>query len=178
MRQSFAAMVAGVAALAGMAMAAGDPALADSEGGCAHRRGGGGISGKIREFVERYDADKDGRISQQEIDQNRAAWIAEFDTDKDVALTLQEFERLWLKARHLQMVRAFQMFDRDGDGKVTLEEYQRPLAEMVEQHDRNGDGVLSKEDRPRRGPHRHHDMGHEHDDRRDGDNQGSRQNDG
>jgi Ca2+-binding EF-hand superfamily protein len=176
MRRSFAVIVASLAALAGMAFA--NSAFADSEGGCSYHRGGHGMSERIREFVERYDANKDGKITQQEIDQNRAAWIAEFDTDKDLALTLQEFERLWLKARHLQMVRAFQMFDRDGDGKVTLEEYQRPLAEMVEEHDRNGDGVLSKEDRPRHGPHRRHDMGHEHDDRRDGDNQGSRQNDG
>jgi EF hand len=173
MRRSFALIAAGVAALTSLGFAAGDLA-ADPSG---HYRGGHGMSERIRDFAERYDANKDGKISQQEIDQNRTAWHAEFDIDKDLGLTLQEFERLWLKARHVAMVRDFQLFDRDGDGKVTVEEYKRPLAEIVERRDRNGDGVLSKEDRPRRGP-RHHDMGHEHDDRRDGDNQGSRQNDG
>jgi Ca2+-binding EF-hand superfamily protein len=47
------------------------------------------------------------------------------------------------------MVREFQHFDRDGDGKVTLEEYQRPMANTVANMDRNGDGVLSDEDRRR-----------------------------
>jgi Ca2+-binding EF-hand superfamily protein len=173
MRRSFALIATGFAALTSLGFAAGD-LVADQSG---HHRRGHGMSERIRDFAERYDANKDGTISQQEIDQNRTAWHAEFDIDKDLGLTLQEFERLWLKARHVEMVRDFQLFDRDGDGKVTVEEYKRPLAEIVERRDRNGDGVLSKEDRPRRGP-RHHDMGHEHDDRRDGDNQGSRQNDG
>jgi len=92
MRRSFAVIVASLAALAGMAFA--DSAFADSEGGCSYHRGGHGTSERIREFVERYDANKDGKITQQEIDQNRAAWIAEFDTDKDLALTLQEFEQI------------------------------------------------------------------------------------
>src|SRR5262245_3489997 len=173
MRRSFALVAAGIAALTSLGFAAGD-LVADQSG---HDWGGHGMSERIRDFAERYDANKDGKISQQEIDQNRTAWHIEFDTDKDLGLTLQEFERLWLKARHVQMVREFQLFDRDGDGKVTVEEYKRPLAEIVERRDRNGDGVLSKEDRPHRGP-RHHDTGHEHDDRRDGDNHGSRQNDG
>ena len=177
MRRSFALIAAGLAALTGLGFVAGD-LFADQAGDrSGHYRGHHGMSERIREFAERYDTNKDGTISQQEIDQNRIAWHTEFDIEKDLALTLQEFERLWLKARHVQMVRDFQLFDRDGDGKVTVEEYKRPLAEIVERRDRNGDGVLSKEDRPRRWQ-RHHDMGHEHDDRRDGDTQGSRQNDG
>jgi Ca2+-binding EF-hand superfamily protein len=178
MRKSVSTIATGLAVLTGMAVALGSAVAGESDRQCGFRHGGHRMSEKIRAFGERYDVNKDGKITQQEIDQNRAAWIAEFDTDKDPGLTLKEFEALWLKARHLRMVRAFQMFDRDGDGKVTLEEYQRPLAEVVEEHDRNGDGVLSKEDRPRHGPHRPRDTGHEHDDHRDGDSQGSRQNDG
>ena len=45
------------------------------------------------------------------------------------------------------MVREFQDFDKDGDAKVTLDEYKTPLAHLVENRDRNGDGVLSKDDR-------------------------------
>src|SRR3954468_9391933 len=113
MRKSVATIAVGLAVLTGIGVAvAGD---SDRQGGFRH--GGDRMSEEIRGFVERYDANKDGKITQQEIDQNRAAWIAEFDTDKDSGLTLKEFEALWLKARHLQMVRAFQMFDRDGDGK-------------------------------------------------------------
>ncbi len=177
MRRSFALIATGLAALTSLGLVAGDLVADQSGHRSGHYRGHQGMSERIREFAGRYDANKDGKISQQEIDQNRTAWHLEFDIDKDLGLTLQEFERLWLKARHVEMVRDFQLFDRDGDGKVTVEEYKRPLAEIVERRDRNGDGVLSKEDHPRRGP-RPHDTGHEHDDRRDGDNQGSRQNDG
>jgi Ca2+-binding EF-hand superfamily protein len=177
MRRSIAVVATSLAVLVAATFAIGDLVASEADHHSGHYRGQHGMGERIREFVERYDANKDGKISQQEVDQNRTAWHGEFDADKDLGLTLQEFERLWLKAMHVEMVRAFQMFDRDGDGKVTLDEYKGPLAEIVEQRDRNGDGVLSKEDRPRRG-RRHHDMGHEHDDRRDGDNQGSRQNDG
>src|SRR6476660_10247986 len=111
MRKSVVAIAASLAVLGGLAVALGS-AVADSDRQCGYRHGGHRMSEKIHAFVERYDANKDGKISQQEIDQNRAAWIAEFDTDKDLGLTLKEFEALWLKARHVQMVRAFQEFDR------------------------------------------------------------------
>jgi Ca2+-binding EF-hand superfamily protein len=109
------------------------------------RHGYGTYSG----LAERYDANGDGKISQEEITANRQQWYSEFDTDKSSDLSIAEFEKLWLKARREQMVREFQHFDRDGDGKVTLEEYQRPMANTVANMDRNGDGVLSDEDRRR-----------------------------
>jgi Ca2+-binding EF-hand superfamily protein len=110
---------------------------------------GGGMMG--REMMERYDADKDGKITQAEIDKNRADWLAEFDADKNGTLSLDEFRNLWQKARNEQMVREFQFFDRDGSGQVTLDEYKGPLADIVKERDRNGDGALSRDDRPQRG---------------------------
>jgi Ca2+-binding EF-hand superfamily protein len=96
-------------------------------------------------LIERYDGNGDGKVTQDEIDANRAAWHVEFDRDKSGALTLAEFEALWLKARRDQMVREYQRFDRDGDGLVTLAEYQAPLKTAVADMDRNGDGVLTRE---------------------------------
>jgi hypothetical protein len=100
-------------------------------------------------MAERYDGNKDGKLSQKEIDTNRTAWHGEFDADKNATLSLQEFQGLWLKARNEEMVREFQRFDRDGNGQMTLDEYKQPLADMVARMDRNGDGVLSPEDRMR-----------------------------
>jgi hypothetical protein len=111
---------------------------------------GMGRMAMAQQLMERYDANKDGKVTQQEIDQNRADWLKEFDADKNGTLSLDEFQNLWLKARREQMVREFQFFDRDGNGQVTLDEYQGPMANIVANRDRNGDGALSRDDRPQR----------------------------
>lgn len=117
---------------------------------------GGGMGHGVmgQEMMERYDSDKDGKITQAEIDQNRTQWHGDFDADKNASLSLDEFRALWLKARGEMIVREFQFFDADGNGQVTLEEYRQPLSAMVARRDRNGDGALSPDDRGRRG------MGH------------------
>ncbi len=97
-------------------------------------------------LAERYDANKDGKISQEEIDTNRTGWITEFDADKSGSMTLAEFQHLWLKARNVDMVREFQRFDRDGNGQVTADEYKSPMSQMVSRMDRNGDGSISMDD--------------------------------
>jgi Ca2+-binding EF-hand superfamily protein len=166
-------IVAGVAAVVGIALVVGAVQFAE-----AHRRmdgmgwgdgwnmgrgmgemgdrDGRGPGGRmlLQGLLDRYDANKDGKLTQDEIDQNRTAWLGEFDADKSGGLMLKEFEGLWLKARHQQMVREFQRFDRDGDGTVTLDEYKQPLAGMVASRDQNGDKALGPEDRPAAGPGR------------------------
>ena len=160
-------MAGGVAALLAVGGLAG-LAQADKAGGWGggwhggmHRMWGGhGHGGMMgQEMMQRYDADKDGKLTQAEIDQNRAQTYAEFDADKNAGLSLDEFRNLWLKQNEERMVREFQFFDKDGNGQLTLDEYKAPLASMVAERDRNGDGALSPEDRPRRGEGRRHRWG-------------------
>ena len=107
-----------------------------------------GMHAMVMNFMERYDANKDGKIGQDEIDQNRTAWFNEFDTAKKGTLTLEQFQNLWLKEHHTQMVRAFQFLDHNGDSQVTLDEYKQPMANLVADLDRNNDGTLGRDDRP------------------------------
>jgi hypothetical protein len=147
------------AAAAGLLTLGGLAGLASADMGHGYGMMGGGMgggchSGKGRchgmmgqQMTERYDADKDGKVTQAEIDQNRQQWLAEFDADKNGTLSLEEFRQLWLKGRNQMMVREFQFLDKDGNAQVTLQEYQAPMSDMVEQRDTNNDGALGPEDR-------------------------------
>jgi hypothetical protein len=147
---ALAASVLGLATLGGVA------GLALADRGEGHGGWGRGPM-MMMQLAERYDADKDGKVSQSEIDANRTAWHGEFDADKNANLSLTEFQSLWLKARHEEMVREFQDFDRDGDGQVTLDEYKAPMAGIVARMDRDGDGMIGQGDGPgRHGKRRFH----------------------
>ncbi|WP_373503278.1 EF-hand domain-containing protein [Aestuariivirga sp.] len=150
--------IAGGAAILAVGAVAG-LANAGMKGGHGMGHGGMGHGGQMAGMMERYDANKDGKLTQDEINQNRTQWQAEFDADKNGTLSLDEFRNLWLKARNAEMVREFQFFDRDGNAQVTVDEYLLPLSDMVANRDRNGDGALSKEDRSRRGEGRGHKRG-------------------
>lgn len=115
-----------------------------------------------QQLMERYDANKDGKVTQAEIDQNRQQWLTEFDANKDGTLSLDEFKALWLKGRNEMMVREFQFFDRDGNGQVTIEEYKGPMAGIVADRDQNDDGSLGADDRPARGEGRGEGRGWRH----------------
>lgn len=112
-------------------------------------RGGGGP--RLERLLERFDTDKDGRLTQAELDDARKTLLAKHDADKDGKLTIAEFEALWLEFSRPRMVRNFQGLDRDGDAGVTVEEFLRPYADTVERMDRNGDGTVSRDDRRGRG---------------------------
>jgi Ca2+-binding EF-hand superfamily protein len=111
------------------------------------RRHGGGHAFRM---LESFDTNDDGKLSQEEIDQTRGERFGTFDADADKALTLQEYEQLWLDAMRERMVDRFQALDADGDAKVTAEEFQRPFSKVVRRMDRNEDGVIDRGDFQRR----------------------------
>ncbi|MBL6432432.1 MAG: EF-hand domain-containing protein [Alphaproteobacteria bacterium] len=94
-----------------------------------------------------------GREARQEVREARqaarAALFAEADANSDDALSLDEFEVVWVKRSDRRMVRMFQRLDRDGDLSVTKAEVERPTSRIVSMMDSSGDGVLSMEDHRR-----------------------------
>jgi Ca2+-binding EF-hand superfamily protein len=110
------------------------------------RRDGGPRAGRM---IEAFDANKDGAVTQAEIDQFRQGQITRFDANKDGTLSLDEYQSLWLDQMRERMVDAFQEHDDDGNGQVTSEEFNKRFAGLVERLDRNEDGELSADDRGR-----------------------------
>lgn len=125
-------------------------------------------------FFETFDKDQDGRVTQEEFTagQGDAASFALLDRNKDGAITPDE---LGLPAdykpkprppgepgaagapggkgpgagapegRGAEMRRRLKEMDKDGDGKITREEW-TGLAEGFDRNDRNKDGVLDGQD--------------------------------
>lgn len=161
-RLTLTTMAAGALALATFSVPAHAGYKSGWHGGGGSYHGGPSHHRKMGKwFMKRYDANKDGKVTQEEIDKNRSDRHAKYDANGDGKLSLEEFQGLWLEAFRKRMVRAFQRFDEDGDASVTLEEYTEPMAKMVERRDRNGDGAISRDDRKHR---KHHRRYHEGDD--------------
>ncbi len=102
-------------------------------------------------------------ITQSEIDAARAERRANYDSNGDSELNLQEFTGLWSEMTEPLRVRGSQFFDSDSNDKISKAEIDQRLAEIVKRFDRDGDGALSMEDR-----HRCH-WSHDHDDDDDDD---------
>lgn len=112
-----------------------------------HKKGmRGGMKGPMQLFKE-FDTDSDRALTKEELDAGLTKKIKDNDANGDGAVDLEEFKAEWMRMTQERMVRAFQRMDRDGSGKVTLEEISQPAGFMFERMDRNDDGKIDKSDR-------------------------------
>jgi hypothetical protein len=127
-------------------------ALADGWSGPGPHFGARGPGGM--RLMDQFDTDKDGRLTQAEIDAARKAQVSKYDANGDGVLSLEEYQVLWLDAMRPLMVRQFQANDSDGNAAITVDEFTARFAHMVRDLDRNGDGVLTVDELrgPRHGP--------------------------
>jgi Ca2+-binding EF-hand superfamily protein len=108
------------------------------------RPGGGQFDPKQR--FEQLDADKDGKLSKDEIPERMRSMFARFDRDTDGQVTLAEFERGSGPPSPQQVEANFDRFDRNDDGKLTLEELPEPIREGFKRMlERTGGESLTKE---------------------------------
>lgn len=162
------AIAALAASVAGTALTAGLPALAQDtaaagDGGkqiqqtegqrMAHKgerggrgwgRGHRGGEQRAERLFERFDVNKDGVITQAEIEEVRAQDFAAADTDGNGEISLEEFKAAFMERSNDRMVRAFQFLDSDGDGTVTQAEVDAVANRMFNRLDRDGNGVVER----------------------------------
>lgn len=111
-----------------------------------HMGHGGKHSKHAMRMLERYDVNKDGALGLDEIRGERDRAFKAADADGDGALTLQEYESLWMQTMRPRMVKSFQKHDRDGDGRITSENYSDRFNRMMTWMDRNEDGQIDSKD--------------------------------
>lgn len=120
-------------------------ALADT--GNSHQMGGMPL-----QHFDAIDADKDGKITQDEIAAYRLARATEADTDKDGKLSVDELMAMQDKARggHRQerMAKMISKRDSDGDGNLSPEEFATGPGNGrgFAMADADGDGALTPEE--------------------------------
>ncbi|MBD8893997.1 EF-hand domain-containing protein [Roseibium litorale] len=104
------------------------------------------MGGGMFALIAQFDKDQDGKVSREEFEAGRAKIFALADTDGSGGFSLQDFPAIWLEVTKPHTVRMFQRFDANGDLGLTQEEMAGPMADLVEDMDRNGDGVVTKAD--------------------------------
>ncbi len=117
-------------------------------------RGPGGQEGRgemLLEMFDAIDADKDGKITEIELEAHRAAEFAAADTNSDGVLNAEE-----LTARHLARMsematnRTTQMIERmddNGDGSLSAEEMTETVQERrFARLDQDEDGAISRQE--------------------------------
>eukprot|EP00903_Cladosiphon_okamuranus_P001795 g1793.t1 len=113
-------------------------------GGRGWGRGHRGGEQRAERLFERFDVNKDGVITQAEIEEVRAQDFAAADTDGNGEISLEEFKAAFMERSNDRMVRAFQFLDSDGDGTVTQAEVDAVANRMFNRLDRDGNGVVER----------------------------------
>jgi Ca2+-binding EF-hand superfamily protein len=91
-----------------------------------------------RQMMEVADRNDDGRIDRVEFLMQMSDAFYLVDPDKDGSITFAEYRQVMAGAD----AKRLQGADRNKDGKVSLDEFRKAIAQDFDVADRNDDGVL------------------------------------
>jgi len=105
---------------------------------------------RATKLLEKFDGNSDGSITLDELQQVRAAHFVAIDTDNSGDLTDTEMQAYKEVMRESRMQERFTTNDADGNGVLSLEEFQQDRGDRAERRfnrlDSNADGALTFEE--------------------------------
>jgi len=129
-----------------LAVAATGAAYARGPMGCGGPSMGMG-PGMMRGMFDRFDADKNGVVTLDEVLKTVDARFDQVDADKNGTVDKAEVDAFFSKFAPPQAAQHFlAMHDLDGDGKVTKAEFENPMKKRFALFDRNDDGKVTAEE--------------------------------
>lgn len=100
-------------------------------------------------MFEKFDTNKDGKLSKDEVRAGVDKAFAEADTDKDGSISREEM-RAHHKAMHAQMQERWRAYDKDGDGALSRAEVDaagmKMLSRDFDKFDKNKDRKLTPDE--------------------------------
>ncbi len=115
----------------------------------------GAESRKWEARFDRLDSNKDGRISQSELDARRQAAFRAMDTNSDGIVSQEEYKAAVLARMTPRLEKRYAKLDRNDDGKLSPDEIGRHKRNFIERMDTNGDGAISKQEAKAAAERRH-----------------------
>lgn len=118
----------------------GAPRASRSSPGDSSSRGMGGARGRTS-ICYTDDLNKDGQVTRAEFDKANSQQFTQFA--KNGSMTQDQFFQMLFAQSRAISERVFRRLDRDGTGKITLQEWAEPQERLFSRLDRNNDGVVT-----------------------------------
>lgn len=122
--------------------------------------GGGQGGGRGGSMLERYDTDKDGKVSLAEYEAGRQAMFSRMDADSKGTITFAQIDAMAQRmqggdngraAMMQKRLDALKAADTNGDQAVSADEYKAATDAEFKSLDKNGDGYLTADELPQMG---------------------------
>ena len=116
--------------------------------GAALAQGGHRGQGARALPFEQIDLNADGKITRAEADEFILKEQSGADMNGDGAVSFEEAKAHRQAKREQRARDRYQRLDTDGDGVVSVAEFQAPAGKLFERLDKNADGAITEDERP------------------------------